>query len=120
IIEHYYWYRLRDQVGARKLHSKLYYFGNHDPGALVTISAASVLASSRNRAAAQKFVAFLVGKAGEEIIAHSESYEYPLGSGVRTAKPLKPFAELKPPPLPLRDLGDGQQAIQLLQQVGLL
>jgi hypothetical protein len=43
-----------------------------------------------------------------------------LGSGVRTAKALKPFADLKPPPLPLRELGDGQQAIQLLQRVGLL
>lgn len=120
IIEHYYWYRLRDQIGASKLHSSLYYFGNHDPGALVTVSAASIPASSHNRPAAQQFVAFLVGRTGEEVIAHSESYEYPLGSGVRTAKPLKPFADLKPPPLPLRELGDGQQAIQLLQQVGLL
>jgi iron(III) transport system substrate-binding protein len=120
IIEHYYWYRLRDQVGASKLQSQLYYFGHHDPGALVTVSGASVLASSHNKALAQKFVSFLVSKAGEEIIANSESYEYPLGSGVQTAKPLKPFSQLDPPVLPLKDLGDGRLAIQLLQQVGLL
>ncbi len=120
IIEHYYWYRLCDQIGASKVHSQLYYFGNHDPGALVTVSGASVLASTHNKALAQRFVSFLVSKAGEEIIAHSESYEYPLGSGVQTAKPLKPFAQLEPPVLPLKDLGDGRLAIQLLQQVGLL
>jgi iron(III) transport system substrate-binding protein len=120
IIEHYYWYRLRDQIGASKLQSQLYYFGNHDPGALVTVSGASILASSHNKAQARKFVSFLVSKAGEEIIARGESYEYPLGSGVQTAKPLKPFSQLEPPVLPLKDLGDGRLAIQLLQQVGLL
>ena len=55
-----------------------------------------MLESSKHQAAAQRFVAFLVSRQGQEILAHSESYEYPLGSGVATAKPLRPFDKLQP------------------------
>ncbi len=36
ILDHYYWYRLRDEVGASNVHSALHYFKAGDPGALVT------------------------------------------------------------------------------------
>ena len=38
-----------------------------------------MLASSSHKSEAQRFVAFLVSKPGQEIIAHSQSYQYPLG-----------------------------------------
>ena len=71
------------------------------------------------KAAAQKFLAFLVSTEGQEIIAHSQSYEYPIGSGVTTAQPLPPFDSLQPAPLTVAELGDGSSAIALLQQAGL-
>jgi iron(III) transport system substrate-binding protein len=79
-----------------------------------------VLRSSHHQAAAQRFVAFLVSAKGEQIIAHSQSYEYPLGSGVTTAQPLRPFSALRPAPLTVAALGDGQRAVSLLQQAQLL
>jgi len=120
IINQYYWYRERAAVGRAGMHSALAFFAPRDPGYVIDVSGAAVLASSHHQAAAQRFVAFLVSHAGEEVLAHSESYEYPLGSGVRTAKPLKPFDQLQPIPLSLTDLGDGRAAIALLQQVQLL
>ena len=51
---------------------------------------------------------------------HRAEPTYPLGSGVQTAKPLRPFAQLQPAPVSLADLGDGSQALDLLQQVQLL
>jgi len=120
LINHYYWYRERDQVGAKNTHSAIAFFGPRDPGYVLDVSGAAVLRSSHHQAAAQKLVAFLVGHAGEEILAHSESYEYPLGSGVVTAKPLTPFDQLEPAAVSLADLGDGSLAIDLLQQVQLL
>jgi iron(III) transport system substrate-binding protein len=120
LINHYYWYRLGDEVGAGKLQSALHYFAPEDPGALVDVSGAGALKSSGNQAAAQQFLAYLVGPSGQHIIATSESYEYPLGSGVTTAKPLRPFAALHPPNVSITDLGDGHQSLMLLQQVGLL
>jgi iron(III) transport system substrate-binding protein len=120
LINHYYWYRQRDEVGAKSTHSAIAFFAPHDVGYVLDVSGAAVLKSSKNQAAAQKLVAFLVSHNGEEVLAHSESYEYPLGSGVVTAKPLKPFGQLQPIALSLSDLGDGSASIALLQQVQLL
>jgi iron(III) transport system substrate-binding protein len=120
IINHYYWYRLRDEVGASAMHSALHYYAPHDPGYLLNVSGAAVLRSSSRQAAAQKFVAFIVSKAGQEILAHSHSYEYPLGSGVQSAQPLKPFDELSPAPVTIGDLGNGSAPLALEQKLGLL
>ncbi len=46
IINHYYWYRLRLEVGRRAMHSTLYFFPDDDVGSIENISGAGVLASS--------------------------------------------------------------------------
>ena len=120
LINHYYWYRLLDEVGKSDVHSALHYYAPHDPGYLLNVSGAAVLKSSKQQAAAQKFVAFLVSKQGQEILAHSHSYEYPLGSGVLTAAPLKPFDQLQPAPITIADLGNGRAPLELEQKLGLL
>lgn len=120
VVNHYYWYRLRYEIGRSQTHSAFAYFSPHDPGYVVDVSGAAVLRSSHHQAAAQEFLAFLVSKAGEEIIARSHSYEYPLGSGVVTAQPLKPFSELQPVALTIAQLGDGSTAIALLHEAQLL
>ncbi|HEU5002094.1 MAG TPA: extracellular solute-binding protein [Actinomycetota bacterium] len=120
IVNTYYWYRLRDEQGASAMHSALAFFKPGDPGNLVDISGAAVLASSTHQAAAQRFLAFLVSAPAQEIIATSESYEYPIAAGVTTTKVATPLSGLAPPPLSVADLGDGSGALALLQQVGLL
>jgi iron(III) transport system substrate-binding protein len=119
IIDHYYWYRLRDEVGAGKVHCRISYFGSGDPGALVDVSGAAVLASSHHQAGAQAFLAYLVSPAAQQIIGTSESYEYPLLPSVQSSKGLKPLAQLGPL-TPVATLGNGQAALTLLQDTGLL
>ncbi|HLM84650.1 MAG TPA: iron ABC transporter substrate-binding protein [Solirubrobacteraceae bacterium] len=119
-INHYYWYRLRAELGASGMHSALHYYAAGDPGDLVDVSGAAVLKSSAHRAAAQRFLAFLVSRAGQETIAQSHSYEYPLRPGVPPALGLAPFAALHPAPLTPAQLGDGQAALALEQKLGLL
>jgi iron(III) transport system substrate-binding protein len=75
LINQYYWYRLRAELGASNMDSKIAYLAPHDPGYVLDVSGAAVLKSSKHQAAAQKFVAFLVSKQGQEIIAHSISFE---------------------------------------------
>lgn len=120
ILDHYYWYRLAREVGPAHTTSALHYFGPGDAGSLVDVSGAAVLASSKHASAAQKFLAFLVNKDGQNIIATSDSFEYPLGSGVVTAQPLRPFNQLRPPALTVEDLGDGKASLAMLQQAGML
>jgi iron(III) transport system substrate-binding protein len=119
IIDAYYWYRRQAEVGAAAMHSSVATFAAGDAGYLINISGAGVLASSSQKAAGQKFLAFLVSVEGQEIIAHSQSYEYPIGSGVATAQPLPPLGSLHPAPLTIAEVGDGSAATTLLQQAGL-
>lgn len=124
VVNEYYWYRLEAEVGASAMHSQITHFAPHDPGYVIDVSGAAVLKYSKHQAAAQKFLAFLVSKQGEEIIGRAsgneQSYEYPLGSGVTTSAPETPFAQLQPNSITIADLGDGSAAIALLRQAGLL
>ncbi len=121
IINQYYWYRMRSEIGAAATHSKLAYFAPHDPGYVIDVSGAAALKASAHQAAAQKFLAFLVSKQAQEIIgAQSASYEYPLAAGVTTAAPETPFSKLQPNAITIGELGDGSPAVALLRQAGLL
>ena len=124
VINQYYWYRLRAEIGASAIHSQLAYFAPRDPGYVIDVSGAAVLKSSKHQAAAQKFLAFLVSQQGQDVIARAEgneqSYEYPLADGVTTSAPETPFGQLQPNPITIADLGDGSEAIALLRQAGLL
>jgi iron(III) transport system substrate-binding protein len=119
-INHYYWYRLRAEVGKGEMHSALHYYAPGDPGNLEDVSGAAVLKSSSHQADAQAFLAFLVSHAGQETIAHSHSYEYPLRPGVSPAPGLRPFADLHPVSLTPAELGDGSMALAMEQKLGLL
>lgn len=120
LINQYYWYRLAAEVGTSNVHSKLAFLAPRDPGYVIDISGAAVLKSSKHKAAAQKFLAFLVSTKGQEIIAHSISFEYPVDSGVATAKDETPFSQLQPNSITISELGDGATAVALLHKAGLL
>ena len=120
VVNQYYWYRMQAELGAGNVHSKIAYFAAHDPGYVLNVSGAAILKSSKNQAGDQKFLAFLVSTAGQEIIAHSVSFEYPLDDGVRTATPETPLSQLQPNSITIPELGDGSTAISLLREAGLL
>jgi iron(III) transport system substrate-binding protein len=61
-----------------------------------------------------------VSKKGQEIIAHSISFEYPIASGVSTVQHETPFQDLQPNSITVNQLGDGATAIRLLHEAGLL
>jgi iron(III) transport system substrate-binding protein len=120
VVNQYYWYRMQAEIGASNVHAKITYFSPHNPGYVLDVSGAGILKSSKHKAAAQKFLAFLVSKQGQEIIAHSISFEYPIASGVTTAQPETPFQDLQPYPIDIAQLGTGAKAIALLREVQLL
>lgn len=119
VIDHYYWYRLRDEQGAGNIHSALHYFTPGDPGALVDVSGVAVLSASKHQSAAQAWLAYLTSTPAQTIIATSQSYEYPLAAGVQNTKVSQPLAQVGTMASP-GELGDGKQALQLLQDAGLL
>jgi iron(III) transport system substrate-binding protein len=119
IINQYYWYRLRQELGAASTHSKVYYFPNGNVGGLENISGAAVLASSSHQAAAEKFVSFLVSAQAERILAAGDTYEYPARPGIAPNSQLTPLSQVKPAVLTVVGLGNDLPAASLLQQAGL-
>jgi iron(III) transport system substrate-binding protein len=120
VINQYYWYRMAAEIGSSAVHSKIAYFAAGDPGYVVDVSGAGVLASSKHQADAARFVAYLVSPDAQKVIADSLSFEYPLADGVSPSAPETPFADLRPYPISIADLGTGSNAVTLLQQAGLL
>jgi iron(III) transport system substrate-binding protein len=123
LINQYYWYRMRAEIGPASTHSMIAHLAPHDPGYVIDVSGAAVLKHSAHAAAARKFVAFLVSRPGQEIIAsprRSLSFEYPVASGVTTLSPETPLASLRPYPITVGDLGNGSKAIALMRAAGLL
>lgn len=120
VLNQYYWYRLRAEDGAGSMHSAVAFLAPHDPGYVIDVSGAGVLKSSKNQTDAQKFLGFLVSQQGQQIIANSDSFEYPLNDGVAPAGGQPAFSSLRPNPISLGELGDGSAAVSLLQQAGML
>jgi iron(III) transport system substrate-binding protein len=119
VINQYYWYRLRLELGAGAMHSSVYYFPGHNVGSVENISGVAVLASSGRRSEANAFVDFLVSAAGQQILARSDDFEYPVRPGVAPNPVLPPLSSISPATLGAVALGNDQAAAKLIQQSGL-
>jgi iron(III) transport system substrate-binding protein len=120
LVNQYYWYRLRLELGQGGIHSALYYFPNHDPGSIENIAGAAVLASTKHRQAAQRFVQFVSGAAGQRILANGYDFEYPARPGVAPNPALPPLSSISRATLSPAALGTDQTAVQLIEQAGLI
>jgi iron(III) transport system substrate-binding protein len=119
IINQYYWYRLQLEVGKQGISSALHYFPDSDPGSVVNISGAAVLASSSHRDDAERFVAFLVSRQAQELITHGDDFEYPARPGV-ARNPAEPaFSSIAHARIGVASLGNDVDAATLIEKAGL-
>ncbi|MGA0532531.1 extracellular solute-binding protein [Hansschlegelia sp. KR7-227] len=118
LVNSYYWFSVADEIGEENMRCQLHYLGHKDPGALVTLSAAGALASSRKPELAQRFLAFMTGEAGQQAIVDAVA-EYPVRPGVVSPYKLKPIGELDPPDVAPDDVSDGAAALALQREAGL-
>ena len=56
-----------------------------------------MLKSSKKQEQAQKFLRFITGKAGQEVLQKGTSFEYPVASDVPANPALVPLADLQAP-----------------------
>ncbi|MGQ4601363.1 extracellular solute-binding protein [Nocardia sp. R6R-6] len=119
VIYHYYWYRDQANTKESSAGTALHYFKNGDPGAFVSISGGGVLKSSKKQESAQKFLAFITGKAGQEVLRDGTSLEYPVASGVAANPALPPLADLQAPAIDPSKL-DAKKVTALMTEAGLL
>ncbi|WP_460697669.1 extracellular solute-binding protein [Nocardia thraciensis] len=118
VISHDDWYRDQAAVRENSGNTALHYFRNQDPGAFVSISGAGVLKSSKRSAAAQRFVHFVTGRIGQEVLQRSDSWAYPVGAGVPANPALPPLDSLAAPRIDPSTL-DAERVIRLTTEAGL-
>ncbi len=119
IIYHYYWYRDQKESGEVSDSCELYFFGDQDPGAFLSVSGAGILKSTDMQDEAEQFIEFLVNETGQQALADSYALEYPLNPEVELEEPVKPFSELEPPQVDVSNLAAGT-VVDLMTEVGFL
>ena len=119
IIYHYYWFQDQADTGDDSDKAALHYFDNQDPGGYLSVAGAGVLASSERQADAQRFVAFLTSKKGQQVLSESNDFQYAINNDVPSNPALKPLTELDPPVVPLGKL-DGPKTLDAFREAGIL
>jgi iron(III) transport system substrate-binding protein len=119
VIYHYYWYRDQALDKESSGNTKLHYFKNEDPGAFVSLSGGGVLKSSKHAADAQKFLAFVTSKEGQQVLGTTDAKEYAVGTGVASDPALPPLDSLEAPKIDPFTL-NGPKVIELMTKAGLL
>ena len=92
---------------------------NQDPGAFVSISGGGVLASSKHKEEALKFLKFVTGKSGQAVLRDGTSFEYAIGVGEAANAALPPLADLGAPKVDPSTL-DNAKVTELMTAAGLL
>ena len=119
LINHYYWYRKVAEAGLDAVPSRLAFLPGGDPGSLVNVAGAQVLAGADRPEEAEALLAFLLSEDAQRYFAE-ETFEYPLVAGVEPAADLPPLSSLEPPDIDLSDLESLDETVALLEEVGLL
>jgi iron(III) transport system substrate-binding protein len=117
-VNHYYLYGFLATEGqnfpVRNYHTK-----NGDIGAVVLVAGAGVLRTSRNPAAAEAFLEFLLSPAAQQYFA-TQTYEYPLIAGIITHPLLTPFEDIQAPEVDMTRLAELENTLTLMRSVGVI
>ena len=116
-VNHYYLFRIRAEQGD--VPAENYFPPNGDLGSLINVAGAAVIAGSKNQAAAEQFIAYLLAQHAQEYFA-TETYEYPLAPGVAAHPDLPALSDIQTPDIDLSDLADLRGTLELLQEVELI
>ena len=92
---------------------------NRDVGALVNVSGAAILQTSKRVPEARELIDYLLSKKGQEYFA-DVTKEYPLAAGVQPDPALAPFDEIQTPKIDLDDLAGLQETVKMIQESGAL
>ena len=120
LVNHYYLYLVREEQPDAPIAN--HFLAAGDPGALVSVAGAGVLASSDQSEDAVAFVDYLLSEAGQRFyVDEAEEAEYPLIDGIEPKEGLPPLSELQGPDVQLSEFGEElATTVELLRETGYL
>ncbi|WP_392545203.1 extracellular solute-binding protein [Oryzobacter telluris] len=119
LVNHYYWYERVAEKGAAGVKARIHFLNADDPGALVNVAGAGVIAGSPQKEAALTAIDFLLSPEGQQYFA-DETAEYPVVEGVSSTRhDLVPLDQLTRASIDLNQLDSLDATLALLDEVGL-
>lgn len=118
LINHYYWFQTASEVGQDAMRAQQRFLTPPDPGALVNVTGAGLLAGAAGDADALELIRYLVSAEGQQYFVE-ETYEYPLVPGIDPPAGLPALEDLRNPDLDLSDLDSLSETVELIAEVGL-
>ena len=118
LINHYYWFQKVAELGEENVSARLHFMDSDDPGALVNVAGAGILATSADSDAAAEAVAFLLSEEAQTYFA-DETAEYPVVEGITSSFDLPPLTDVDAQQIDLNELDSLDQTLALLDEVGL-
>lgn len=120
LVNHYYWYERVAEKGEDGVDAELHFLPGGDPGALINVAGAGILADSGQSETAQKAVDYLLSEEAQTYFA-DETKEYPLAAGVTsTVEDLPALESLESPDIDLGKLESLQETLAMLRDAGLV
>ena len=117
-VNHYYLHRFLAEEGEG-FGARNYFLPGGGPGSAVLVTGVGILKTSTNRAAAERFVDYLLSADAQRYFAE-QTFEYPLIDGIPSAALLPPLDGLNTPDIDVSDLGDLAATQDLLRKAGVL
>jgi len=120
LVNHYYLYLVKEEQPDAPVEN--HFLRAQDPGALVSVAGAGILASSDQTDDAERFVEYLLSEDGQRFyVDKAEEAEYPLIEGVDAKEGLPALEDLEGPDVDLTSFGAEHEAtIELLRETGYL
>ncbi|GAB2678170.1 extracellular solute-binding protein [Thalassiella azotivora] len=119
LINHYYWYERVAEEGADAVNARLRFLPSDDPGALVNVAGAGVLAGTDVPDRAEAAVEYLLSDEAQQYFADTTA-EYPVVEGVTsTEHDLEPLDADTGFQVDLNALDSLEETLALLEDVGL-
>jgi iron(III) transport system substrate-binding protein len=120
LVNHYYLALVKEEQPDAPVANHLFEAG--DPGTLVSVAGAGVLAGTDQRDDAEAFVEFLLSDEAQRFyVDEAEENEYPLVEGIDPPAGLVPLDEIEGPDVELTAFGaELESTVELLRQTGWL
>jgi iron(III) transport system substrate-binding protein len=118
LVNHYYVSEVAESLG-RDINVKVGFFKAGDPGNLINLAGAGVFATAKNKANAEKLIAFLTA-AEQQANFVARLSEYPVADGVDAPGDLPALTEIGAPKVDFAVLKDLAGTQALLTKVGLI
>lgn len=115
-VNHYYLFSFLQQQGE-SYPARNYHVRGGGPGAVILVSGAGMLETSKNKEVAERFLSFMLSPVAQQYFA-GKTYEYPVIDGVATHRALKPLAEINAPQISMSQMADLKKTLDLLRETG--